>query len=110
MNGSRKLTIVGVLVVSLLGWSISGAAQVDSDCWCAQYVGLREDTPTRGSDVLLRIAASAALTGATYWGVDYFGVPNADYYKISALVSGISSTADALADLALPTRRSIERD
>ena len=110
MKRMRSAAVWVVMAGIVLGLGLSTVAQVDSDCWCAQYVDLREDVPVRGSSVFLRIAASAALTGLTYWGVDYFAVPNAQYYKISALVSGISSTADALADLALPTRRTVERD
>lgn len=110
MKAMRSVAVWVLVAGVLFGLGLSTVAQVDSDCWCAQYVDLREDVPVRGSSVFLRIAASAALTGLTYWGVDYFAVPNAQSYKVGALVSGISSTADALADLALPTRRSIERD
>ena len=110
MKAMRNVAVWVLVGGVVLGLGLSTVAQVDSDCWCAQYVDLREDVPVRGSSVFLRIAASAALTGLTYWGVDYFAVPNAQSYKVGALVSGISSTADALADLAMPTRRSIERD
>jgi len=110
MNGTRRITGWILVGATILGLGLSGLAQVDSDCWCAQYVDLREDVPTRNSSVFLRIAASAALTGLSFWGVDYLNPPNAQYYKISALVSGVSSTASALADLALPTVRSIGRD
>jgi len=110
MKRLHKAAVCVVVGMAILGLGLTSLGQDDSDCWCAQYVGLRDDVPTRGSFVLLRIAASAALTGLTYWGVDYFGIPNAQAYKASALLSGASSTALALADLALPTQRSIERD
>lgn len=110
MKRLQRFAVLVLVVGTILGLGLSVMAQVDSDCWCAQYVDLREDVPVRGSSVFLRVAASAALAGLTYWGVDYFAVPNAQYYKVSALVSGISSTADALADLALPSKSSIDRD
>lgn len=110
MKSLQRFAAVVVVVGTILGLGLSGMAQLDSDCWCAQYVDFRDDVPTRDSTVFLRLAASLALAGLTYWGVDYYAVPNAQSYKVSALVSGISSTADAVADLALPTRRSVERN
>jgi len=111
MRGDRHTGWAAKLLVLLAVLSLSGAtALADSDCWCAQFVGLQDDVPVRGTSVFLRIVASAALTGGTFWAVDALGLPNAQWYKISALVSGTSNIASALADLTLPTRASIDRD
>ena len=96
------------VAVVVLGVS-AGALANDSDCWCAQFVDLQDEVPTRGSSVLLRLAASAGLTGVTFWAADALGLPNAQWVKVGALVSGVSSSASALADLLLPTQRGIDR-
>lgn len=110
MKEMARVKFVRALIVVLLVAGISGAAFADSDCWCAQFVDLRGDVPTRGSSTFLSVAASVALIGFTYWGVDAAGLPNATWYKTGALVTGGSSIASALSNLLLPTKRSIERD
>ena len=109
MNGLRSSGLVRVLAVALVVLSISWTVLADSDCWCAQYVGLREDVPTRSGSVLLKTAANLALIGFTYYGVDYVGLPNGDWYKMGALVTGVSNIGSALTNLLLPTKRAIER-
>jgi len=111
MRATRRVGWIGEILVAIALLSLSAAAVgADPDCWCAQFVDLEDEAPTRDASVFFRIAASAALTGVTLWGVDALGLPNAQWYKISALVMGASNTASALADLALPTARSIEAD
>ncbi len=111
MIGVRCVGACRGVVVAIVAVCLSaGVAWADSDCWCAQFVDLEDEIPTRNTSVFLRIAASAALTGLTWWGVDAIGLPNAQWYKISGLVVGISNAASALADLALPTDRAIARD
>jgi len=110
MNGVQRIFVVRVLVVGLLLLGFSCTVLADSDCWCAQFVGLREDVPTRSGSVLLRIAANVALIGLTSYSVDYVGLPNGDWYKMASLVTGISGISSALSDLLLPTKRAIERD
>jgi len=107
-----RVTRFAVVVTLLLSMAtlIGGAAFADSDCWCAQYVDLQDEVPTRSGSVFLRIAASVGLTALTYWGVDWVGLPNAQWYKVGALVTGLGNTADALADLMLPSERSLVRD
>ena len=97
-----------VVVLALL--VLSATVLADSDCWCAQYVDLQDEVPTRSGSVFLRIAASVGLTSLSYWAVDWFGLPNAQWYKVGALVSGLSNTATAVASLMLPSERSLERD
>jgi len=104
-EGLWRAAIAFVLILAM-----PGAVLAESDCWCARYVDLRDEVPTRNVSVLLRIAASVGLTGATFWAVDALGLPNASWYKVGALVSGLSNTASALADLMLPTSRALERD
>lgn len=110
MNGLRSHRFVRVLVVAVVVLGLSWTVLADSDCWCAQFVGLREDVPTRSGSVLLRTAANLALIGFTYYGVDYVGLPNGDWYKMGALVTGTSNIGSALTNLLLPTERAIERD
>jgi len=59
---------------------------------------------------LLRLASSIGLTAAMIWGANSLGLPNAAWLRTSSLVLGVSNAASALADLALPTQRSIEAD
>ena len=96
-------------LIALVLVCLSGAALADSDCWCAQFVDLREEIPTRGSSVFLSIAASTALTGAALWGINAYNPPNAQGYRMGALLIGGSNIASALSNLLLPTERSIER-
>jgi len=96
-------------LVALVLVCLSGATLADSDCWCAQFVDLRDEIPTRGSSVFLSIAASAALTGAALWGINTYNPPNAQGYRMGALLIGGSNIASALTNLLLPTERSIER-
>ena len=110
MNGLRSSTFVRVLVVALVVLGISWTVLADSDCWCAQFVDLREDVPTRSGSTFLRIAANVALIGFTYYGVDYVGLPNGDWYKMGALVTGVSNIGSSLTNLLLPTKRAIEED
>lgn len=110
MNGLRSQKFVRVAVVALVVFAVSWTVLADSDCWCAQFVDLREDVPTRSGSVFLRIAANAALIGLTYYVVDYVGPPNGDWYKMGALVTGGSNIGSSLASLMLPTKRAIERD
>lgn len=110
MNGLRSSTFVRVLVMALVVLGISWTVLADSDCWCAQFVDLREDVPTRSGSTLLRIAANVVLIGFTYYGVDYVGLPNGDWYKMGALVTGVSNIGSSLTNLLLPTKRAIERD
>ena len=99
----------GVVAVVLI-LSLASVALADSDCWCAQFVDLREDVPTQGSSIFLSIAASVALTGAGLWAINWVSPPNAQWYRTGALLWGGSNIASALSNLLLPTRRSIERD
>jgi len=105
---SRKLQPTILIAILLLAASLPVVA--DSDCWCAQFVDLQHEVPTRNSSVILRIAASVGLTAGTFWAVDALGLPNPQWYKVGALVTGLSNTASALADLLLPTERGLERD
>lgn len=107
-NGTRDRVGIAAIVVLLVSLSLSSLA--DSDCWCAQYVDLEADVPTRTTNVFLRLGASVLLTGATLWGVDAVGLPHADWYKVGAIVAGASNVAHALNDLLLPTERSVEKD
>jgi len=104
-TGRARIILVALVVVG-----ISLPVLADSDCWCAQYVDLREDIPTRSGSFLLRVVANVALIGLTYWGVDYAGLPNADWYKVGALVTGGANIASAMTDLMRPTERTIARD
>ena len=104
----RRLRMITLIVILSLAASIPVLA--DSDCWCAQYVDLQHEVPTRNSIVILRIAASLGLTAGTFWAVDALGLPNPQWYKVGALVSGLSNTASALVDLMIPTERELERD
>ena len=110
MNGLRSSTFGRILVVALVVLGISWTVLADSNCWCAQFVDLREDVPTRSGSALLRIAGNVALIGLTYYGVDYVGLSNGDWYKMGALVTGVSNIGLALNNLLLPTERAIERD
>ena len=110
MEGLRSRKFVRVLVMVLVVLGISWTVLADSDCWCAQFVGLREDVPTRSGSFLLKTAANVALIGLTYYSVDYVGLPNGDWYKMGALVMGVSNIGSALTNLLLPTKRAIERD
>lgn len=102
---TAKGIVAGIIVIAL-----SAAILAKSDCWCAQFVDLQDEVSTRNASVFFRIAASVGLTGAAYWAADALGLPNPQWYKVGALVSGIANTASALADLMLPTQRAIERD
>jgi hypothetical protein len=99
-----------LLLSSLVVLAAGISAQIDEDCWCARFVDLKSDVPTRGSSVFLRLASSAALTGAMIWGANTLALPNAQWLTTTAMVLGGSNAASALADLAIPTRRSIEAD
>ena len=105
---TRRGLVSAFAVLALLFSSM--AVLADSDCWCAQYVDLQDEVPTSSGSTVLRIAASVGLTALTYWAVDWVGLPNAQWYKVGALVSGVANTASALADLMLPSERSLERD
>ena len=98
----------GILVLVLI-LSLASMALADSNCWCSQFVDLRDDIPTRGSSPFLSIAASVALTGAGLYVVDLFNPPNATWYRTGALIWGASNIASALTTLLLPTPRSVER-
>ena len=99
-----------VMIVVLLLVGISGVLVLaDSDCWCAQFVDLREDIPTRRGSVLLSTVASAALIGVTFYATDYLGLPNADWVKMGALVTGVGNISSSLSNLLLPTERAVER-
>jgi hypothetical protein len=110
MNGLRNSRLVRVLVVALVVLGLSWTVLADSDCWCAQFVDLREDVPTRSGSVFLGIAANVALIGLTYYVVDYVSPLNGDWYKMGALVTGASNIGSSLTNLLLPTKRAIERD